>query len=102
MILSWRAIRDEALESTLNSHLELFSTEGLRTLVLAERYLDEDEYKAWDAKYKAALLELDDRQEKGNGPKTPLYILCHALSYSLQCVCFEISRLNSFTSSKFR
>jgi phospholipid-translocating ATPase len=64
VMLSWRAVKDEALEATLNNHLELFSTEGLRTLVLAERYLDEDEYRAWDQKFKAALMELDDRQEK--------------------------------------
>lgn len=64
-MLSWRAVKDEALERTLNKHLEQFSTDGLRTLVLAERVLQEDEYQVWDREFKQAQLEIDDRTAKG-------------------------------------
>ena len=58
------------METTLNKHLEAYSTEGLRTLVIAERVIPEEEYQEWDKEFKAAQLELEDRQDKG------VYVWC--------------------------
>mmetsp|Transcript_12204 Transcript_12204/g.23149 ORF Transcript_12204/g.23149 Transcript_12204/m.23149 type:complete len:995 (+) Transcript_12204:1129-4113(+) len=41
-----------------------FAREGLRTLVVSQRELAEDEFNAWKKKYDAAGLELDDRDNK--------------------------------------
>lgn len=41
-----------------------FANEGLRTLLLAERYIDEDEYQSWNKKSQLAKLEISDREEK--------------------------------------
>jgi len=41
--------------------LQLYATEGLRTLVLASKDLTEEEWLAWDAIHKAASTSLEDR-----------------------------------------
>jgi len=44
-------------------HLEMFAREGLRTLCIAERDLDEDEYKAWNKQHDLAAASIVDREE---------------------------------------
>ena len=44
-------------------HINDFATEGLRTLLYAYRYVDEDEYIAWKKLYVDATTSLVDRQE---------------------------------------
>ena len=51
------------LEKTLE-HLEEFSTEGLRTLLYAYKFLASDEYEQWASDYNAALVALEDRAQK--------------------------------------
>jgi len=51
---------DPQLISTTTEHLERYASEGLRTLVLAQRELDEKYYMEWSANYKQALSHLDD------------------------------------------
>ena len=41
-----------------------FANEGLRTLLRGERYIDEQEYEAWNKKSQLAKLEINDREEK--------------------------------------
>jgi magnesium-transporting ATPase (P-type) len=38
--------------------------EGLRTLFLAEKYIDEQTYEEWNEKSKKAKLEVNNREEK--------------------------------------
>jgi phospholipid-translocating ATPase len=45
-------------------HLEEFATEGLRTLLYAQRYIPESDYKEWKQTYDEATTSLQDRQAK--------------------------------------
>lgn len=45
-------------------HLEDYACEGLRTLLLAEKTITEQEYAEWEAKYVKATLEQVNREEK--------------------------------------
>lgn len=45
-------------------HLDEFATEGLRTLVYAQRFVPENEYRVWKANYDAATTSLVDRQDR--------------------------------------
>ena len=45
-------------------HVDKYATEGLRTLFLAERILDENEFKTWAEKSRLAKLALEDREEE--------------------------------------
>ncbi|KAK4099549.1 phospholipid-translocating P-type ATPase [Parathielavia hyrcaniae] len=45
-------------------HVDDFATEGLRTLIFAYRYLDEDEYRRWKDVYLQATTSLVKRQER--------------------------------------
>ena len=44
--------------------MDTFAKEGLRTLLIIERIMDEDEYAAWSAEYTAALNSISDREAK--------------------------------------
>lgn len=52
-----------ALTSTMQN-LEDFASEGLRTLLLAERVITNDEFRRWTEKYSAASTSLADREAK--------------------------------------
>ncbi|KAF5575182.1 phospholipid-translocating ATPase [Fusarium pseudocircinatum] len=45
-------------------HVDDFASEGLRTLMYAYRYIDEDSYRTWKEKYREAETSLVDRQER--------------------------------------
>ncbi|KAF4436512.1 phospholipid-translocating ATPase [Fusarium austroafricanum] len=45
-------------------HVDDFASEGLRTLLYAYRYIDEDSYRQWKEKYREAETSLVDRQER--------------------------------------
>jgi len=55
--------KDHDLE-TSKAFLSEFASEGLRTLVLGYRILDEQEWVAWNERYTQATLALDQREEK--------------------------------------
>jgi magnesium-transporting ATPase (P-type) len=44
--------------------LEKFSKEGLRTLLIAEKEISDDEYNSWNLRYQQALLAASNREEK--------------------------------------
>jgi phospholipid-transporting ATPase len=46
------------------AHLEHFAQEGLRTLCLGTRIIDEEEYNVWARKYHAATTNLEDKQNE--------------------------------------
>ncbi|XP_038076236.1 phospholipid-transporting ATPase ID-like isoform X3 [Patiria miniata] len=54
----------EQLIDITNQHLQDFAGEGLRTLCLAMKDIDEDYYQAWKRKHHAAATSLDDREAK--------------------------------------
>lgn len=54
---------NENVEAT-EKHLENYAGEGLRTLLLAEKTVTEDEYLKWEEKYIAATLATVNREQK--------------------------------------
>jgi len=55
--------QDKDIKKT-SEFLDSFSKEGLRTLVIAEKYISPEEYSAWNKEYQRALVETKDREEK--------------------------------------
>lgn len=45
-------------------NLETYASSGLRTLVVAKRIIEEEEYVKWSAKYLEATTSIDQREEK--------------------------------------
>ncbi|KAM7208879.1 hypothetical protein V8F20_000757 [Naviculisporaceae sp. PSN 640] len=54
----------QELRKETAQHLELFAVEGLRTLCIAERELDEHEYIEWRKEHDVAATALENREEK--------------------------------------
>ncbi|KAI9007425.1 hypothetical protein CLU79DRAFT_840581 [Phycomyces nitens] len=54
-----KRIREETLQ-----HLAVFANDGLRTLCIASRVLEESEYQAWAARYKDASNSIVNREEE--------------------------------------
>ncbi|KAF2770332.1 aminophospholipid-translocating P4-type ATPase [Teratosphaeria nubilosa] len=52
------------LRAQTADHLEMFAREGLRTLCIAQRELDEAFYKTWNVKHDLAAAAVQDREEK--------------------------------------
>lgn len=55
--------RSRNVDETL-AFIEEFATEGLRTLLLAQRELGEEEYNQWNEKFAQALKSVSDREEQ--------------------------------------
>ncbi|KAJ7481094.1 phospholipid-translocating ATPase [Mycena galericulata] len=53
----------EEMKVQTEKHLDDFASNGLRTLTLAYKVLQEDEYAAWNERYHEATVALDDREE---------------------------------------
>lgn len=54
-------LNEEYVAERMLQHVEEFSTEGLRTLLYSNRWLDPAEYEEWAGKYQAAKTALADR-----------------------------------------
>ena len=52
------------LRKSTAEHLEMFAREGLRTLCIAQRELDEGEYQKWSVEHDIAAAAVQDREEK--------------------------------------
>ncbi|KAF2810295.1 P-type ATPase-like protein [Mytilinidion resinicola] len=52
------------LRRSTAEHLEMFAREGLRTLCIAERELDEEEYQEWNRRHDIAAGAVANREEK--------------------------------------
>ncbi|KAK3901208.1 hypothetical protein C8A05DRAFT_16579 [Staphylotrichum tortipilum] len=58
------ALNEGAVFERCFQHVDDFASEGLRTLIFAYRYLDEDEYRKWKTVYLQATTSLVKRQER--------------------------------------
>lgn len=56
--------KNSALFKKTKADVDKYAAEGLRTLYLAERYIDENELANWLAKSQAAKLSLVNREEE--------------------------------------
>ncbi|KAJ7507724.1 phospholipid-translocating ATPase [Mycena galericulata] len=54
----------EELKAATETHLSEFANNGLRTLTLAYKVIQEDEYAAWSERYHEATVAMEDRDEK--------------------------------------
>lgn len=45
-------------------HIDAYAREGLRTLVFAQRYMSEDEYRSWKERYHQAQVAMTNRQQR--------------------------------------
>ncbi|EME48532.1 hypothetical protein DOTSEDRAFT_67546 [Dothistroma septosporum NZE10] len=52
------------LRSSTAEHLEMFAREGLRTLCIAQRELEEEEYQTWNVDHELAAASVQDRETK--------------------------------------
>ena len=52
------------LRRTTAEHLEMFATEGLRTLCIAQKEIDEETYQKWNLEHDAAAAAIIDREDK--------------------------------------
>ena len=57
-------VDDSAVFERCFQHVDDFATEGLRTLLFAHRYINEQDYSTWREVYNAACTSLVDRQDK--------------------------------------
>lgn len=55
---------DSTLFTRCFKHIDEFATEGLRTLLFAHKYLDEEQYSSWKQAYNEATTALVHRQER--------------------------------------
>ena len=65
-LLSFRRIQGLIREEIINlkTYLDQFAVEGLRTLVLSYRKIEQSEYKAWSARYEAARNLIEGKKDK--------------------------------------
>ena len=59
-----RTDHDPLLKEQTSKDMELFANSGLRTLCIAYRYLEEDEYLSWSRTYDAATNAIQGREEE--------------------------------------
>jgi phospholipid-translocating ATPase len=52
------------LRKVTAEHLEMFAREGLRTLCIAQKELNEQEYQTWNAEHEIAAGSIQDREDK--------------------------------------
>ncbi|KAI9694362.1 MAG: hypothetical protein M1820_008962 [Bogoriella megaspora] len=52
------------LRNATAEHLEMFAREGLRTLCIAQREIDEEEYRIWNEKHDLAANAVEGREDK--------------------------------------
>ncbi|KAI9150845.1 putative phospholipid-transporting ATPase [Paramyrothecium foliicola] len=63
LILSSDSVDDNEITQRCVEHVESYAEEGLRTLIYAERVLDDEEYESWKKEFKEAETSLVNRQE---------------------------------------
>lgn len=49
---------------TVSEKCDLLAMEGLRTLVITQRVIDEEEFNSWVLNHKEASADLENREEK--------------------------------------
>jgi len=57
-------LKDNTNMPETTSYLQNYASEGLRTLLLAEKTIDEEEYQEWNKEYEQACLSTEDRDQK--------------------------------------
>ncbi len=58
---------NKSVVEATGKHLETYADEGLRTLVIAYRPLQEDEYRTWSEAFRLANGDLEQLEKRKNG-----------------------------------
>jgi len=61
-----KRLKDKENFDQTNEYLQEYASEGLRTLLLAEKVITEEEYEGWKKEYEEACLATEEREEKMN------------------------------------
>lgn len=75
---------DPEIVSVTTQHLERYATEGLRTLVIAQKEIPEEAYQAWSADYRAALSDLEEVAKQKRGDPNRIEDLEECLEFGLE------------------
>ncbi|KAG6965087.1 hypothetical protein JG687_00005614 [Phytophthora cactorum] len=75
---------DPAIVDTTLAHLERYATEGLRTLVIAQKELSPDAYAEWSCEYDAALGDLEQMAMQKRGEPNRIEELEEQLEQGLE------------------
>ncbi|GAB9475624.1 hypothetical protein Gpo141_00012712 [Globisporangium polare] len=75
---------DPQVVEITNQHLERYATEGLRTLVIAQKEIPSDAFDAWSREYKNALSDLDQVKKQKAGEPNQIEDLEEALEMGLE------------------
>ncbi|UIZ28573.1 hypothetical protein KXD40_009384 [Peronospora effusa] len=73
----------ELLKETMR-HLETFGDDGLRTLTIAQRRVDEKEYLNWSARFKQANSSLEEIDKRKNGQPNEIDKLMTEIEHDLE------------------
>ncbi|KAL4114266.1 hypothetical protein PRIC2_014589 [Phytophthora ramorum] len=73
----------EMLKETMR-HLETFGDDGLRTLTIAQRRVDEKEYLNWSARFKEANSSLEEIDKRKNGQPNEIDKLMTEIEHDLE------------------
>ncbi|CAH0493862.1 unnamed protein product [Peronospora farinosa] len=73
----------ELLKETMR-HLETFGDDGLRTLTIAQRRVDEKEYLDWSARFKQANSSLEEIDKRKNGQPNEIDKLMTEIEHDLE------------------
>jgi phospholipid-translocating ATPase len=63
-VINPRLIPGQSHEAATNDHLERFAEAGLRTLLIAYRYIEEPQYQEWLAQFAKAQAATSNREQK--------------------------------------
>ncbi|TMW63660.1 hypothetical protein Poli38472_002601 [Pythium oligandrum] len=75
---------DQAIVDVTTQHLERYASEGLRTLVIAQKEIPDDAFMEWSREYKAALSDLEQVQRQKLGEPNQIEELEESLEMGLE------------------
>ncbi|KAF0715850.1 Aste57867_3139 [Aphanomyces stellatus] len=86
MIYARLSPASKALEDITSSHMEQYADDGLRTLALAVKKLDDATFDAWAARYRAASGSLDELEKRKNGVPNAIDDLMEEMESNLELI----------------
>ncbi|RHY98659.1 hypothetical protein DYB35_011031, partial [Aphanomyces astaci] len=76
----------KALEAITSQHMEQYADDGLRTLALAVKSLDESWFATWSAKYRAASGSIDELDKRKHGQPNAIDTLMEEMESDLTLI----------------
>lgn len=86
MIFSRCITTDETLNDLTKQHVDQFSVEGMRCLVIAVKDIDEETFKEWSKHYDRANIDFAELEKRKNGLENDLDILESKIEDNLRVI----------------